>query len=92
MKKLFLIFLISSFAFANDLDDFEIKLFPQGSDEYYLLIKGSDISYEKDMRKIFRKKVNEVCGTRFEIFDIKFDQENKQLLQGSFRCFVNSQM
>ena len=92
MKKLFLISLISSFAFANDLDDFEIKLFPQGSDEYYLLIKGSDISYEKDMRKIFRKKVNEVCGTRFEIFDIKFDQENKQLIQGSFKCFVNSQM
>ncbi len=44
------------------------------------------------MRKIFRKKVNEVCGTRFEIFDINFDQDNKQLLQGSFKCFVNSQM
>jgi len=92
MKKFFLISLISSFAFANDFDGFEIKLFPQGSDEYHLSIKGSDISYEKDMREIFRKKVNEVCGTRFEIFDIKFDQENKQLIQGSFKCFVNSQM
>ena len=92
MKKLFLIFFLSSFALANDLNNFEIKLFPQGSDEYHLLIKGSDLAYEKDMREIFRKKVNEVCGTRFEIFDIKFEQENKQLLQGSFKCFINSQM
>ena len=92
MKKLFLIFFLSSFALANDLNNFEIKLFPQGSDEYHLLIKGSDIAYEKDMREIFRKKVNEVCGTRFEIFGIKFEQENKKILQGSFKCFVNSQM
>jgi len=92
MKKLFLIFFLSPFAFANDLSDFEIKLFPQGSDEYHLSVKGDDISYEKDMREIFRKKVNEVCGTRFEIFDTKFDQENKKLLQGSFKCFINSQM
>ena len=73
MKKLFLISLISSFAFANDID-FEIKLFPQGSDEYHLSVKGGDMSHEKDMREIFRKKVNEVCGTRFEIFNINFDQ------------------
>tara|TARA_B100000035_G_scaffold283496_1_gene265743 strand:+ start:2729 stop:3007 length:279 start_codon:yes stop_codon:yes gene_type:complete len=92
MKKLFLISFLSSFALANGLSNFEIKLFPQGSDEYHLSIKGGDISYEKDMREIFRKKVYEVCGTRFEIFDIKFDQDNKKSLQGSFKCFVNSQM
>ena len=92
MKKLFLISFISSFAFANDQYDFEIKLSPQGSDEYQLSVKGVDKSHEKDMREIFRKKVNEVCGTRFEIFGIKFEQENKKILQGSFKCFVNSQM
>jgi hypothetical protein len=41
--------------------------------------------------------VNEVCGTRFEIINIKTDYENNEgsknnILDGTFKCFVNSQM
>jgi len=41
--------------------------------------------------------VNEVCGTRFEIISIKVDHISKEgakknILNGTFKCFVNSQM
>ena len=54
-------------------------------------------SSEKKLRDVFQNKVNEVCGTRFEIISIKIDHINKEgvknnILDGTFKCFVNSQM
>ena len=54
-------------------------------------------SSEKKLRDVFQNKVNEVCGTRFEIISIKVDHISKEgvknnILDGTFKCFVNSQM
>ena len=98
MKKLILIlFLISSLVKAKDDIDFETKLSPQGSDKYNLLIKGDSQSNEKKIRDVFQNKVNEICGTRFEIISIKMEYESEEgakinVLNGTFKCFVKSQM
>ena len=99
MKKYFFfnLLLISSLVLAKDDNNFEIILSLQGSNQYNLLIIGDDKSSEKKLRDVFQNKVNEVCGTRFEIISIKIDHINKEgvknnLLDGSFKCFVNSQM
>ena len=98
MKKISLIFLLALFLVVTSrASSLETKLSPQGSDKYNFIIKGDDKSTEKKLRDVFQNKVNEVCGTRFEIISIKIDYINKEgsnnnLLNGNFKCFVNSQM
>ena len=98
MKKISLIFLLTlSLVLTSKASSLETKLSPQGSDKYNFLIKGDPKTSEKKLRDVFHNKVNEVCGTRFEIINIKTDYINKEgsknnVLNGSFKCFVNSQM
>ena len=98
MKKISLFFLLTlSLVVTSKASSLETKLSPQGSDKYNFLIKGDAKTSEKKLRDVFQNKVNEVCGTRFEIISIKIDHLNKEgvknnLLDGSFKCFVNSQM
>ena len=98
MKKISLFFLLTlSLVVTSKASSLETKLSPQGSDKYYFHIKGDDKSSEKKLRDVFQNKVNEVCGTRFEIISITTYQINKEgvknnVLDGSFKCFVNSQM
>jgi predicted nuclease with TOPRIM domain len=98
MKKINLIFLLAlSFAATTQASSLETKLSPQGADEYNFLITGDADSSGKKLRDIFQNKVNEVCGTRFEIISIKVDHIStegvkKYILNGTFKCFVNSQM
>ena len=98
MKKINLIFLLALFLVVTSRESsLETKLSPQGSDRYNFYIKGDANTSEKKLREVFQNKVNEVCGTRFEIISIKIDYINKEgvknnVLDGSFKCFVNSQM
>ena len=98
MKKISLVFLLAiSLVVTSKASSLETKLSPQGSDKYNFLITGDDKSSEKKLRDVFQNKVNEVCGTRFEIINIKTDYINKDgsknnVLNGTFKCFVNSQM
>ena len=98
MKKISPFFLLTlSLVLASKASSLETKLSPQGSDKYNFHIKGDAKTSEKKLRDVFQNKVNEVCGTRFEIISIKIDHLNKEgvknnLLDGSFKCFVNSQM
>ena len=98
MKKISLFFLLTLFLVViSKASSLETKLSPQGSEEYNFLITGDAKSSEKKLRDVFQNKVNEVCGTRFEIISIKMNHESiegakKNILNGSFKCFVNSQM
>ena len=98
MKKISLIFLLTlSLVVTSKAIGLETKLSPQGSDKYNFLIKGDSESSEKKLRDTFQSKVNEICGTRFEIISITTDHINKEgvknnILDGTFKCFVNSQM
>ena len=98
MKKISLIFLlVLSLVLTTKASSLETKLSPQGADKYNFFITGDADSSEKKLRDVFQNKVNEVCGTRFEIISIKVDRISKEgvnnnLLDGSFKCFVNSQM
>ena len=98
MKKISLIFLLALFLVVTSrASSLETKLSPQGSDRYNFYIKGDAKTSEKNLREVFQNKVNEVCGTRFEIIGIKIDHINKEgvknnVLDGSFKCYVNSQM
>lgn len=98
MKKISLFFLLTlSLVVTSKASSLETKLSPQGSDKYNFLITGDDKSSEEKLRDVFQNKVNEVCGTRFEIISITTDHINKEgvknnVLDGSFKCFVNSQM
>ena len=98
MKRISLIFLLELFlVVTSKASNLETKLSPQGSDKYNFYIKGDAKTAERKLREVFQNKVNEVCGTRFEIISIKIDHLNKEgvknnLLNGSFKCFVNSQM
>ena len=98
MKKISLFFLLTlSLVVTSKASSLETKLSPQGSDKYNFHIKGDAKTSEKKLRDVFKNKVNEVCGTRFEIISITTDHINKEgvknnLLDGSFKCFVNSQM
>ena len=98
MKKISLIFLLALLlVVTSKASSLETKLSPQGSDKYNFLIKGDPKTSEKKLRDVFQNKVNEICGTRFEIINIKIDYINKEgsknnVLNGSFKCFVNSQM
>ena len=98
MKKISLIFLLTlSLIVISKASSLETKLSPQGSDKYNFIIKGDARTAEIKLREVFQNKVNEVCGTRFEIINIKIDYINKEgsknnVLNGTFKCFVNSQM
>ena len=98
MKKISLFFLLTlSLVLASKASSLETKLSPQGSDKYNFHIIGDAKTSEKNLREVFQNKVNEVCGTRFEIISIKIDYINKErsnnnVLNGTFKCFVNSQM
>ena len=98
MKKISLFFLLTlSLVVTSKASSLETKLSPQGSDKYNFHIKGDAKTSKKKLRDIFQNKVNEVCGTRFEIVSIKIDHINKEgvknnVLDGSFKCFANSQM
>ena len=98
MKKISLFFLLTlSLVVTSKASSLETKLSPQGSDKYNFHIKGDAKISEKKLRDVFQNKVNEVCGTRFEIISIKIDHINieevkNNVLDGSFKCFVNSQM
>jgi len=77
MKKISLFFLLTlSLVLASKASSLETKLSPQGSDKYNFLIKGDAKTSEKKLRDVFQNKVNEVCGTRFEIINIKMDYIN----------------
>ena len=98
MKKISLVFLLAiSLVVTSKASSLETKLSPQGSDKYNFHIKGDAKTSEKKLRDVFQNKVNEVCGTRFEIISIATYQINKEgvknnVLDGTFKCFVNSQM
>ena len=98
MKKISLFFLLTlSIVLTSKASSLETKLSPQGSDKYNFLIKGDPKTSEKKLRDVFQNKVNEICGTRFEIISIKMNHLSKEgakknILNGTFKCFVNSQM
>ncbi len=98
MKRISLVFLLAiSLVVTSKASSLETKLSPQGSDKYNFIIKGDAKTAKKKLREVFQNKVSEVCGTRFEIINIKIDHINKEgsknnILDGSFKCFVNSQM
>jgi hypothetical protein len=98
MKNFLYIFILSiSPGWTNEINDFPIKLLFQGSDSYSLSIEGKSSSSKKDLKLLFTNKVKEVCGTRFELLNVTFDriikdENEREIIQGSFKCFVKSQM
>ena len=98
MKKQFLLlFLIPFLVIANESITSEVNLIPLGSDRYDIVIKGNISSSQIDLKQELRRRINEVCGTRFEIENIEssnIDQDGykKLIMYGSFKCYVNSQM
>ena len=98
MKRISLVFLLAiSLVVTSKASSLETKLSPLGSDKYNFLITGDAKSSEKKLRDVFQNKVSEVCGTRFEIINIKTNYINNEgsknnILDGTFKCFVNSQM
>ena len=98
MKKQFLLlFLIPFLVIANESITSEVNLIPLGSDRYDIVIKGNISSSQIDLKQELRRRINEVCGTRFEIENIEssnIDQDGykKLTMYGSFKCYVNSQM
>ena len=98
MKRISLIFLLALFlVVTSKASSLETKISPQGSDRYNFYIKGDAKTSEENLREVFQNKVNEICGTRFEIISIKMSYESKEgtkknILNGNFKCFVNSQM
>ena len=98
MKKKFLLLLLIPFlVIANESITSEVNLIPLGSDRYDIVIKGNISSSQIDLKQELRRRINEVCGTRFEIENIEssnIDQDGykKLIMYGSFKCYVNSQM
>ena len=98
MKKKFLLLLLIPFlVIANESITSEVNLIPLGSDRYDIVIKGNISSSQIDLKQELRRRINEVCGTRFEIENIELsniDQDGykKLTMYGSFKCYVNSQM
>ena len=96
-KLILLLFLMPYLVFATKSNSLEINLLPLGSDRYNILIKGSISSSQIDLKEEFTRSINEQCGTRFEIENIELNNINqdghkKPSIQGSFKCYVNSQM
>ena len=96
-KKFLLLFLIPFLVIANESITSEVNLMPLGLDRYNIAIKGNISSSQIDLKQELRRRINEVCGTRFEIENIEssnIDQDGykKLTMYGSFKCYVNSQM
>ena len=96
-KQFLLLFLIPLLAIANESKTFEVNLMALSSDRYNIVIKGNTSSSQIDLKQELRRRINEVCGTRFEIENIELsniDQDGykKLTMYGSFKCYVNSQM
>tara|TARA_B110000444_G_C18233606_1_gene319888 strand:+ start:116 stop:367 length:252 start_codon:yes stop_codon:yes gene_type:complete len=82
---------------ANESKSLEVNLFPLDSDRYNIIIKGNISSSQIDLKQELKRKIHEVCGTRFEIenneiANIVQDGYKKLTMNGSFKCYVNSQM
>ena len=98
MKKQFLLlFLVPYLVIANESNSLEVSLLPLDSNRYNIQIKGNASSVQLDLKEELRRRIHEVCGTRFEIENIQLgniDQDGykKLTMQGSFKCYVNSQM
>jgi hypothetical protein len=98
MKKQFLLlFLIPFLVIANESITSEVNLMPLGSDRYDIVIKGNISSSQIDLKQELRRRIHEICGTRFEIENIELDNIDqdgykKLTMYGSFKCYVNSQM
>ncbi|MDG2252610.1 MAG: hypothetical protein P8K73_03090 [Methylophilaceae bacterium] len=96
MKKLLLIlFLFPYLLFAKESNTSVVKLESLGSDRYSISI--TENANSNNLKEEFKKEVNKTCGTRFEIESIELkkinhNQYKRQILQGSFKCYVNSQM
>ena len=96
-KQLLLLFLIPYLVIANESKTFEVNLLPLDSDRYNILIKGNITSSQIDLKQELRRRIHEICGTRFEIENIELgnidqDEYKKLTMYGSFKCYVNSQM
>ena len=94
-KPLLILFLFPCLLFAKESNALEVNLQPLGSDRYNISITENNNS--NNLRKELKKVVNKTCGTRFEIESIELSEINQnrykgQILQGSFKCYVNSQM
>ena len=91
-KLLLIFFFPPCLLFAEESNTLEVNLQPLGSDRYNILI--TENSDSDDLVEEFKKEVNKTCGTRFEIESIEINQNRykRQVLQGSFKCYVNSQM
>jgi hypothetical protein len=97
IKQFLLLFLIPFLVIANESITSEVNLMPLSLDRYNIAIKGNISSSQIDLKQELRRRINEVCGTRFEIENIELsniDQDGykKLTMYGSFKCYVNSQM
>lgn len=94
-KLLLILFFLPIHLFAEEPNTLEVNLQPLGSDRYNISI--TENSGSNDLKEKFKKEVNKTCGTRFEIESIELNEINqnrykRQVLQGIFKCYVNSQM
>ena len=96
-KQFLLLFLVPYLVIANESNSLEVSLLPLDSNRYNIQIKGNVSSSQLDLKEELRKRIHEVCGTRFEIENIELgniDQDGykKLTMHGSFKCYSNSQM
>ena len=96
-KQLLLLFFLPYLVIADESNSLEVNLLPLDSNRYNIQIKGNVSSSQLDLKEELRKRIHEVCGTRFEIENIELgnidkDGYKKLTMQGSFKCYVNSQM
>ena len=96
-KQFLLLFLVPYLVIANESNSLEVSLLPLDSNRYNIQIKRNASSVQLDLKEELRRRIYEVCGTRFEIENIQLgniDQDGykKLTMQGSFKCYVNSQM
>ncbi|MAS00485.1 MAG: hypothetical protein CMH24_03900 [Nitrosomonadales bacterium] len=98
MKKLLLLlFLFSHLVFSKESNDLEISLIPLGDDRYNIVLIVNYSSDQIILKKKFISEVKKVCGTRYEIESNKFvgnieNDPKKMMIQGKFKCYINSQM
>jgi len=95
LSLILFLFLFLYLILAKESKTMEVKLQPIGSDRYNISI--TENSDANNLKEEFKIEVNKTCGTRFEIESIELSEINqngykRQILQGSFKCYVNSQM
>ena len=94
-KQLLFLFLLPYLVIANESNSLEVSLLLLDSDRYNILIKGNITSSQIDLKQELRRRIHEICGTRFEIENIKLDNIDqdgykKLTMNGVFKCYVNS--